>query len=158
MSDPRGKLKTAVKGPARYSFDLQELWFSLTRKPWRSLAAVPAGEGGDTLALCRSLAELGGAFGGAPLPVLDGTSLDLEAAAALTHSLGAQEVAGRRLVALEALTMNPLGIPVCLACDGVLLVIRGGATTVEEARRTIELIGRDHVLGSVLDERDRGAR
>jgi hypothetical protein len=44
---------------------------------------------------------------------------------------------------------NPLGIAVALASDVVLLVIELGKTDERSARRTVELIGQDHFIGSL---------
>jgi hypothetical protein len=161
----RAAAPAAIGGVPGYSFHLQELWFSLTRLQWKTLALVPAHEGGTVLPLTKELAALGGVFRAA-VTVHDAADLTLESVATLALSLQGSSSAwtsggphnlrigapvdARTLVALGPLLSNPLGIPVCLAVDGVLLVVESGVTTHSSARRTLELVGRERVIGSVL--------
>ena len=146
-----------------YSFELQELWFSLMRRQWTSLALVPAGPEGSTMELARSVAEIGGRFRGAPLALLEGAHLDLESAAQLTMNVQNSAASWsqparplsvqndpRTLVALESVLENPMGIPVALAADAIIVVVQRGSTSRRDAQRTLQVLGREQVLGVVL--------
>jgi hypothetical protein len=54
------------------------------------------------------------------------------------------------IVVIEPVADNPLALPVALASDAVLLVLDIGTSLLDEARHTIELIGRDRLVGCVL--------
>jgi len=54
------------------------------------------------------------------------------------------------IVAVESVVANPLVLPLVLAADAALLCIEKGKTRIEDARHTIELIGRERLLGSAL--------
>jgi hypothetical protein len=170
----RGLRKAAIGAPpgqvegtaGGYSYQLQELWFSLIRKPWASLALLPTHERGSSIEVARRLAAIGGRFRGAPLTLLEGADLDLESAARLTQTvqtagsswtsaspqqqrIGVQSEP-RTLVALGPLLENPMGVPVALAADAVLLLIERGLTRIPDAQKTLRMIGREHVIGAVL--------
>jgi hypothetical protein len=53
------------------------------------------------------------------------------------------------VVALDSPTVNPLAIGVMAACDSALLLSLRGQTTIPGARRTIELIVHERLLGAV---------
>jgi hypothetical protein len=54
------------------------------------------------------------------------------------------------IIAIEAVAENPLILPLALAADAVLLCVEMGRTRLEDARHTVELIGRDRIIGTVL--------
>ena len=56
----------------------------------------------------------------------------------------------RLVISIPAVVSEPLGVAVAQYADGVVLTVQMGSTRLEEARRTIELIGRDRILGCFL--------
>jgi len=54
------------------------------------------------------------------------------------------------IIAIDAVAENPLILPVALAADAVLLCVELGRTRLDDARHTVELIGRDRIMGTVL--------
>ena len=54
------------------------------------------------------------------------------------------------IIAIEAVAENPLILPLALAADAVLVCVELGRTRLDDARHTVELIGRDHIIGVVL--------
>jgi hypothetical protein len=59
----------------------------------------------------------------------------------------ASSAPGRVIVALEPVVSNPFGIAVALAADAALLCITLGETTLDSAKRTVELIGPERFIG-----------
>ncbi len=57
---------------------------------------------------------------------------------------------GRAIIAIQPVVDEPLGIAVAQAADAVVLCIEIGKTRLPAARRTIDLIGADRVIGAVL--------
>ncbi len=157
-----------VRVPTLPSRELQELWFATRRRDWRTLVVVPARPGSSALAIARALAEVGGFIRMSPVHVVNAEGLDLNRIAALvTDMTGGSSVwtmnapggnaAGydqsrseARIVALDPVVANPLVLPVALAADAVLLVLEPGKTLIAAARHTIELVGRDRIIGSVM--------
>jgi hypothetical protein len=60
--------------------------------------------------------------------------------------------AGQVVVAIQPVVVEPLGIAVAHAADAVVLCVKLGRTSLEHARRTIELIGESRFIGAVVVE------
>jgi hypothetical protein len=54
---------------------------------------------------------------------------------------------GRAVIAIQPVVVEPLGIAVARAADGVVLCVELGNTRLSSARRTIELIGPERFMG-----------
>ncbi len=91
----------------------------------------------------RALVEVGATAiaGGAAAPA--GPSASASEAIALAPM--AQVV-----ISIPAVVAHPLGIAVARQADAVLLAVELGRTALADARRTIELIGRERIAGCVL--------
>jgi hypothetical protein len=160
-----------LRVPPLPSRDLQELWFATRRREWRTLVVMPASAGTSALGIAKSLGEVGGFIRMSPVQVINAEGLDLGKIAALVMDISAAATSaawtmnspntrsggvdpGARLdatiVALDPVVANPLVLPVALAADAVLLCVELGTTELEAARRTLELVGRDRVIGSVV--------
>ncbi len=57
---------------------------------------------------------------------------------------------GRAIVAIQPVVDEPLGVAVAQAADAVVLCIELGKTRMAAARRTIDIIGADRLIGAVL--------
>jgi hypothetical protein len=161
-----------VRVPSLPSRDLQELWFATRRREWRTLVVVPAGPGCSALPIAKALGEVGGFIRMNPVRVINAEGLDLSKIATLvmnmtgtssssawtmnapaTSAPGGWEPATRAeatIVALDSVVVNPLVLPVALAADAVLLLTELGKTGLAEARHTVDLIGHDRFIGSVV--------
>jgi hypothetical protein len=172
VARPIGR-EAMTRVPALPSRDLQELWFATRRRDWRTLAVVPAAPGSTSaLAIAKALGEVGGFIRMSPVRVIDAEGLDLDRIAGLVMDLTANagssawsmnapgsapsqgwESAARKdatIVALDPVVTNPLVLPVALAADAVVLCVEVGKTALAAARHTVELIGRERIIGSVL--------
>ncbi len=58
--------------------------------------------------------------------------------------------AGQVVVAIQPIVVEPLGVAIAQAADAVVLCVELGRTRFKAARRTIELIGRERIAGTVL--------
>jgi len=151
MADPAGE------DPRLASIELQQLWFQLQRRQWASLVVIPADPGSSAAGVATSLWKVGTLIGNPAPKVLNAERMGPGVIAELIRDLAnAKEAvtAGldqpRILVSIESVLSNPLGIGIAQAADAVLLCVRKGRTKIASARRTIELIGRERFLGSVV--------
>ena len=146
----------AQSDPPRREY--QELWLALARKSWRSLALVAereesASEITSALAeVARMLDERVSFF--APIDVLDYVSVagifsaaNANFAADIPRPVKAPV---RSIAILPPVVRNPLALKVATAADVMVICVEIGKTRLSAVRRTIELIGRDHVAGCVL--------
>jgi hypothetical protein len=173
MSVARQVSREAVmRVPPLPSRDLQELWFATRRREWRTLVVMPASGGTSALPIAKALGEVGGFIRMSPVQVIQAEGMDLGKIASLVIDInsaatsaawtmnapmarapGGWEPSVRldaTIVALDPVVSNPLVLPVALAADAVLLCVELGTTQLEAARRTIELVGRDRIIGSVV--------
>jgi hypothetical protein len=140
--------------PAGPTAQAQALWFSIQDKDWSSLVVLPAGPGESALAVARALHEVGSRAGG-PIRFLDGRTVTLASSASfilsMTSSVSPSGEPQRRrsVVVLTSVLEKPASVPVALAADAVVLTVALGATSVDAARRTVELVGAEHILGCV---------
>ena len=141
--------------PVADGYDVHELWYRLLLRPWSCLAVVSPERTPKTLRLARSLAELGTQLRRHPIELVDGLELDLERANAIAHlvepasSLAPAEP--RFVIALDSPIANPVAIAVLAASDAVLLLLERGITGIPQARRIVEIVGRERLAGAVLD-------
>ena len=150
---PRGR------GPRR---EIQELWFALAHRSWSLLTVVPAGAGASAAAVAISLADVGRRLREVPVSFLImAESIDYPTAGRVVRALGAAgrkeegpqaDGASKLVIAIPSVVSEPLGLVVAKAADAVVLCIEKGRTTMPEARRTIELIGRDRIAGCLYVE------
>jgi hypothetical protein len=157
------------------SREIQELWFAMRRTPWKSVAIMPAHAGGSARELAEDLQQVAQLTGrSARVVVAEGLELpDIASLAAEMDGKGAgsawvsrprsESGSGRYpqhpddadlvITALESVLANPLILPLALANDAVLLVVELGRTDMESARKSVELIGRDRLIGCALIEK-----
>jgi hypothetical protein len=57
---------------------------------------------------------------------------------------------GSTIIAIDPVVLNPDGIPVALSADAALLCVELGRADITSARRTVQLIGREHFIGCVI--------
>jgi hypothetical protein len=131
--------------------EVQELWYALQRLSWLSLALVPAHGEGSGAAVARALAEVGSALRATKVHCFDAEGSDSESVVRCIVDIRAFT---RReepvLVPVDPPTVNPTSISVVRSVDAALLVIEPGRSDLGSARKTLELLGPDRVVGSVL--------
>ena len=82
--------------------------------------------------------------------VMDAQGASLEVGARLAKQLKSSHgERARTVVAVDAPMQNPGAIPLILAADAALIIIRLGTSELESARSIIDIVGRDRILGTV---------
>ena len=155
------------------SRDISELWFATRRRPWKSLCLVPAAPGTSAVPLAEALTAVGQLISRGSVTVVRAEAMDLSQIADFVARMTGQEPAttvwtaspGRAapqgtllptgpgaqlLIAVDSVIENPLMLPVVLSADQVLLVVELGKTDLEAAQHTVNVLGRERILGAVL--------
>lgn len=132
----------------------QRLWFSLQSRAWSTLAIVPTDVGTDVTHIAERLAAVGQHYGAGPIDLLDAVGAEFSDTQGLVESIGETKARGRLvLVACDPLDVNPPTIPIVRSTSGVLLVVRLGESRLASARKVVEIVGRDRILGAItLDQ------
>jgi hypothetical protein len=136
---------------------IERLWFALERGRWSSVVIVPVDPSGTAATIARALAGVGRRLRGSPVDAIVLDSIDYAAAsrASASASLARREVTPaarpmQLIVAVPSLLEEPLGTAVALAADATVLVVRAGRTRLADVRRTIDIVGRERVAGTIL--------
>jgi hypothetical protein len=152
-----GKSSRSLGGvPIAGGYDVHALWYRLLLlRPWSCLAVVSSERTPKTLRLAHSLAQLGTQLRRHRIELVDGLELDLERAneiAQLLEPASSQAPAEPRfVVALDSPIGNPVAIAVLAASDAVLLLLERGISGIPQARRVVEIVGRERLAGAVID-------
>ena len=129
----------------------QRIWFSARQHGWNSLAIVPSHSGIDVLAIAKALAATGRAHGERPVGVINATGVQLENVQQVIATLGALPDRGESaLVPVDPIDENPSAVAIVQAASAALLVVRLGESRLGPANLTLEMIGRNRFLGSVI--------
>ena len=142
-------------GPVPDGYDVHELWYRLLSRPWSCLVVVSPDPTPDTLRLARSLAELGTQHRRQPVEVIDALQLDLERSTAIAQWVEEQAALGdlaerRFVIALDSPIVNPVAIGVLMVADAAVMLLEKGVSKIPQARRIIEIAGRERFIGAVL--------
>ena len=137
------------------AYAVEELWYLLLSRRWSCLVLVSPHRTPNTLRLARDLAEFGAQHRRRPIEVIDALELDIERASTIARRIEAKGDLrrldeSRFIVALDSPIANPSAIEVLTASDAVVLLVEKGATTIPEARRIIEIVGRQRLVGAVF--------
>jgi hypothetical protein len=140
--------------------EIEGLWFKLARIPWRTLVLVPADEGASAVEVAAALADVGRRLRAAPVTfLLLSSPMDYAAAGKIVQAVGGRrdesssedrKGEGRLLIAIPPVVTEPLGLAVTEVADAVVLCIEKGESRLRVAERTIELVGRERVIGALM--------
>jgi hypothetical protein len=140
--------------------EIEGLWFTLARMPWRTLVLVPADAEGSSVEMAAALADVGRRLRAEPVTfLLMSGPLDFAAAGKIVQTMGARKDEdgaerrtgdGRLLIAIPPVVTEPLGLAVTQVADAVLLCVERGESRVRNAERTVELVGRDRIVGALM--------
>ena len=130
--------------------DWQRVWFAVQGIPWRTLAVVPGDERTGSLEIATLLMTIGRRHG-EPVYVADLRQVSPRYSRAFCEIVGQHVAAGDRVVlATTATSQNVATIPLVRAADCAILCVTLGATSIRGVESTIEQIGKERFLGSVV--------
>lgn len=142
--------------------DWQSLWLASQSRPWRSMALVPAGPGASPELLVQvavTLARTGMVHLGTPIHVADATRITLAQLASFSEELDHYSQQNAIiLIALPALSENVTSFSLAQSADVSLLLVLLQQMAVVEAKKTVERVGAQRFLGSVILRPDDVAR
>jgi hypothetical protein len=128
----------------------QQLWFTLTRTEWGTLAVVPVDRGAAAIAVARALADAGRQYQTEAVEVIDAAQLAPGDVQKVLRGFDDHPADGRRvLVAVGAPLDEAPAIPIARATDAAVLLVHVGQTEIGRIRRTLSCIGDDRFAGSI---------
>jgi hypothetical protein len=131
----------------------QKLWLATQRRDWKSLAVVAGNKGMSTspFEVASALADVGWQHLGRPIHILDMRETTLGHVETRIADMSVKTSKGDRvIVVLSSLFDNPATLPLARAADGVVICVLLGQSEMAPAEETVEDIGRDRFIGSVV--------
>lgn len=132
----------------------QKLWLALRTRPWTSLAIVPGGHGGPAdlpLTVAVTLARIGILHLGAQIHVADATQISLAHLEQFTEEVQRLNKDGELVImALPSVKENPIAVALARSASASVLCILIGEMSTSDAKRTVNQIGPNHFVGSIV--------
>jgi hypothetical protein len=130
---------------------LQQIWLAANARSWRSLAIVAASANVSTIDTANVLAKIAWLYSGEPTSVFDLRGVSLRLVEHQVNDIQARVSLGDRVfIALRSATEDPTAVPIARAADAAVLCLMLGQTDGQSALTTVNAIGRDRFLGSIL--------
>jgi hypothetical protein len=130
----------------------QRIWLRAQGREWVSLAIIGSSELAPeaTMRVAGMLARISEELGH-PLVVLDARNVELRTMASIQARMRSLAARGTRAIAVLQLPMkNPITVPIAQAADAAMLCVFMGESRLGNSQQTIEQIGRDRFLGTVI--------
>ena len=143
--------------------EFQELWLKLAQRNWKSLVLVPVDPELSVMELGKALAEVGAPLSESPVTAVslvdaldvlspENAGTDRARTKAIVNRIRSmrQGDAGQLIIAIQPVTVEPLGVLVTRAADVVVLCIQMKHSRSEAVRRTQTLVGVDRIVGCLV--------
>lgn len=139
-----------TKAAATQQQQLQQQLLSCMRGEWHSLVVVPGSPGTSASAVAQGLAEVSTLVRGKKAKLFSAEGLEVNDVSRIIVDM-MQHIAtgGLAIVSIDSVIAAQSGIPATLAVDVALLVVHLGVTPIDDAKRTVELVGPQKFLGAV---------
>ena len=139
------------------TLEAQQLWFRVRRFDWTSLVLVPSGPGTSTGEIAARLYEAGRVLSEGPVALVQTESMDFEAIADLVLELSSRPKLARTapdqkrtVISIHSVLEKPLATGIAQAADAALLCVQLRQASLADGRATLDLVGRERFVGSVL--------
>jgi hypothetical protein len=130
--------------------DWQNMWLRTQSAEWRTLALVPGDDQTSTLGVANLIVRLA-LDHGESIHVADVRALRLKHVEAFLEGVRWEASQGTRVVfATRSASSSLVTVPVAQSADYAILCVSMRSTSLSATRSTVEQIGRDHFLGSLL--------
>jgi hypothetical protein len=140
-----------VSTPQSPDNEWQRIWFSIRQHTWSSLALVPSHSGIDVVKVAQTLVATGRLQGERPVGLIDATGVRMSNIQQVIGSLGTVAERGEHaIVPVDAIHDNPSTIAIVQAASMALLVVRLGESLLASAQTTLDVVGRNRFIGSIV--------
>lgn len=143
--------EVAAEAGSSGSAELQRTCVAVLRGGWSTLAVVATDSRTPALELVNALVDTARQYRLAPIQPLNGAGANSVQVARLMDAMG--EARGRNArvaIAVDDPVANPARMPIVVAADAVLLLVRLGTSTIRSIEAMADLVGRDRIVGCVV--------
>lgn len=126
------------------------MWLSLVRASWSSMVVVPTDPGSSAKAVTQALLEMVRLDDFGPFRIVDAEGASPVSGEQLARDVAAAVAGGARaVVSVDSPVQSLGGIPLIRDADAALLVVRLGVSNFDSVQSTIDIVGRERILGAV---------
>ncbi len=130
--------------------ELRQMWLALMRGSWSSLVVVPTDPGLSARVVIGALVEAAHRDDVGRFQVIDAEGASAAHGERLAQDLASVVATGARaVVAVDSLMQSLGGTPLARDADAALLVVRLGVSNYDTVQSTIDIVGRERILGAV---------
>jgi len=130
--------------------ELRQMWLSLVRGNWSSIVIVPTDAGIPTRDVVGALLEAVALHEMERFQIIDAVGASPAHGELLAQDLASVVARGARaVVAVDSLMQSLGGTPLVRDADAALLVVRLGVSNYDTVQSTIDIVGRERILGAV---------
>lgn len=138
--------------------DCQRIWLGTQIRDWRTLAIVPGDEELSSYEIASLIMALG-LHHGEPIGVADLRDIGLNKVRASLEVVNFHVDRGERVVlATSTIASNLATIALARAADAAVLCVAFGSTSLALVQETVDQIGKERFIGSLLLHKSRPAR
>jgi hypothetical protein len=149
-------LASKDKALGKYGMDpqWQRVWLATQEADWRSLAILPSDPSLSIWEVAQALLDVGWQHRGTPIAIADLRNVSLAYIDPLLAEIRRRTAEGETvLVALSSIDQSPAALHIARAADRALLCVRLGSSRLGLAERTVEQVGKDRFLGTLVVRR-----
>jgi hypothetical protein len=133
------------------NLELQRVWFEAQALEWRALALVPASHEVPVVRLADAFAALGLRDRGESIGVADLRDVPVQNLRGPMEVIRWHVRRGERVIlALSPCSRNAVTLPLVRVADCAILCVALGTTRIAEVEETVEQMGDDAIVGTVL--------
>jgi hypothetical protein len=130
--------------------ELQQMWLQLVRSSWSSIVLIPTEPSTSGRAIASAITEMAPFYQLGEFKVINAEGASLQDGAQIARELAASASKGTRVViAVDSPMENGGAMPLIMAADAALLLVRLGVSDLTSARKVVAFVGRERVLGAV---------
>jgi hypothetical protein len=142
--------KRAAPADPALSRAAESIWVAAQRSTWSSLALVPAEPGISVGPIAAALAAVGGAQRGEAVQYLDLRGVAFSDSRPAAETLADRTAPARLVAALDCPLESQAAQLLASAASLCVLVVAKDRTDLAQARRIVESLGRQRLLGAVI--------
>jgi hypothetical protein len=145
-----GDSKAYSVSPGAALREMQQMWLSLMRGSWSSIAIVPTDPGTSARVVIGALLGAAHQDDVGRFEIIDAEGASAAHGERLAQHLASVVARGARaVVAVDSLMQSLGGVPLVRDADATLLVVRLGTSSFDSVQSTIDIVGRERILGAV---------
>lgn len=129
------------------------VWFTLIEHPWTSIVIVPAEANASSIAVARALTDVGNTYEEQGVQLIEAERLPPAIARHVIATMTKRADSGARtVVAVASPLVDYNAIPIARAADASVMLVKVGATALSDAKKTVNMIGRQCFIGSITSD------